>query len=51
MTREDVAGCLTAEVLDYFGEVVPGTDAFVGEVVDAGIEVRGCRIRSGMTER
>lgn len=49
MARKDVAGGLAAEVLDHFGEVVPGADAFVGKVVDAGIRILGLRIRSAMT--
>lgn len=36
-------------MLDHFGEVVPGADAFIAEMVDPGIGIMRCRIRSGMT--
>ena len=49
MARKDVAGRLTAEELNHFREVVPGADAFVGEVVDAGIGVMRFRVKPGMT--
>ena len=44
-----VAGGLAAEELYHLGEVVPGADAFVTEMINAGFAVRRFRVKPGMT--